>query len=297
MIDKITEKYLDNQQERLNFRKSYRLFLICIGIIFIAIHIFLILKTKIFGLFGLSILAWFAIVSLLWKKRHKLTLKTLTIPTLLGGALVIWVFWQSFTLTEPTFLYISPLIFGLAMTLLAFGFKGIKQYHQELIILFFLGVPKTLISTVINVYPLAIMLTAKMSMMMLWYTGWEASLVEGAVILVPDGGVTVVESCSGTDVMAYMLALAVIFVVKFPLSTKQNTISIIGAIALGFLANSIRVAILALLSAQNMELFDYWHEGEGGQLFTIMPVIVFGFVYVWVVKKRARLKKTKRKSG
>ncbi len=51
------------------------------------------------------------------------------------------------------------------------------------------------------------------------------------------------------------------------------------AIALGFIINGVRVALMAyLINNFNTETFDYWHVGDGSQIFGAIGVILFGVI-------------------
>ncbi len=251
----------------------------------IAIHLTLTWRAGIIGYLGLSVLSGLASWSLLWEKRHSLNLESGIIPSFLGVSLIAWVLWKSAGLTEPDFVRLSPLISAVGLALLASGFKGLKQYWQELTIFFFLGMPKLLISSLIDIYPLTTKLTAQFSTFILWYSGFEVSR-QGIEIVLPGSGVQVAPECSGTDVMTYMLTLAVICLVMFPLPSRQQIFAPIVAVVLGFAVNGIRVAVLAVLGASNnQELFDYWHRGDAAQLFTLIPVLIFCLFYLFVLRQ------------
>ncbi|NEP49713.1 MAG: hypothetical protein F6K65_13220 [Moorea sp. SIO3C2] len=75
-------------------------------------------------------------------------------------------------------------VFGLA--LLASGFRGLKQYWQELLILFTLGVPKLLLPYLPNINPI----TAKFSAFVLWYSGANFVL-QNSYIILPKGRIAI----------------------------------------------------------------------------------------------------------
>ncbi|MEL7523434.1 MAG: archaeosortase/exosortase family protein, partial [Cyanobacteria bacterium J06553_1] len=59
--------------------------------------------------------------------------------------------------------------------------------------------------------------------------------------------------------------------------------SLSAAMAIGFLVNSIRVALLALLSRSSSRLaFEYWHSQDGALVFVTISVLLYGF-FCWLL--------------
>ncbi|MBF2008825.1 MAG: cyanoexosortase A [Chlorogloeopsis fritschii C42_A2020_084] len=268
--------------------KNTQLWLLGIGAGLIAINLTLTWKSGDVAQVGMSVLFLLAVASLLGDKRHSLDFESGIIPSVLGGLLIGVVLWQSATLRHgdllEIFLRISPLISGLAVGLLASGFKGLKQYWQELTILFFLGIPKLVLSSLFDISPL----TAKFSAFLLWYSGFEVSL-QGVFINLPTGSVKVYSACSGIESICYLLGIAVICLLVFPIHRKQRTLVLVMAISLGFIINGIRVSLLAVISAQkNLQAFNYWHEGDGSLIFGMIQVIVFTLFYVFLLRQQEK---------
>ncbi len=235
---------------------------------------------------GMSILFLLAVVSMVNDKHKSLTLESSIFPSFLGGLIIAFVLWQSTTLVNSKslaiFTHVSPFISALGLALLASGFKGLKQFWQELTIMFFLGIPKLLLSYPIDISPL----TAKFSAFLLWYSGFEVSL-RGIYINLPTGSVKVYSGCSGAELISHLLGIAVICLLMFPLERKKVIFIPIVAIISAFIINGVRVALLAIVIAkQNMQAFDYWHEGDGSRLFGIFGVLMFGLFYLFMLRQQ-----------
>ena len=129
------------------------------------------------GHFGMSLLFLFAIGSLTWEKRDNLKFESEVLPSIVGIALIGWVLWESVNLADGNIMRLLPFTSALGVALLASGFKGLKQYWQELIILFFLGVPSIIASLLFDIAPL----TAKFSAFLLHYFGFDV-VSEGVFI-------------------------------------------------------------------------------------------------------------------
>lgn len=169
-----------------------------------------------------------------------------------------------------------PILSGLSIALLAFGWTGLRRLWRELAILVALGLPSMLAAYTVDISPL----TARFSTAVLWYTGHNV-VRDGLVILLEGGGVEVYHGCSGLESMAYLLGLSGLCLIMFPLNGAKRVVIPIVGLLMGFVINGIRVALMALLvAAENTEGFDYWHTGDGSLLFGMIAVICFGAFYM-----------------
>jgi cyanoexosortase A len=264
--------------------KTSEFWLLGIGAGLIAIILTLTQRTGDVSHLGMSVLFYFAVASLLAEKRHKLTLESGFLSSFLGILLIAFVLWQSAFLSSskllPVFTHLSPFISAIGLALLASGLKGLKQYWQEITILFFLGVPKLVLTSLTDISPL----TAKFSAFVLWYSGFEVSLQQEIFIKVPPGSIKVYSGCSGVELISHLLGLAVIALLMFPLKRKKIILVPIMAITIAFIVNGIRVALLAVIVTKQ-QAFDYWHEGDGSRLFGIIAVLMLGLFYFFLLRQ------------
>lgn len=230
---------------------------------------------------AISLLFGLAVFSLLQDKRHQINFGSSLPANLAGAILVLGVLWYSATQSADIFLRLLPISSGIGVGLLASGFRGLKQYRQELTVLFFLGVPSVIAALWLDISPI----TAVVSRLMLLYSGFEVA-GQGIHVILPTGSIKVVYDCSGIDQMNYLLGLSVLALVMFPLQGwfKQILVPLVG-LMLGFLANAIRVALMAIFSASNKTAFDLWHTGEGSYVFAFLAVLLLGVFYRWLLKK------------
>jgi cyanoexosortase A len=263
-----------------------QIWLLAIGAGFIAIHLTLLWKADNSSLLGMTFLVWAAISSLIWEKRHSLNLESDIFSSFFGLSLIALLLIKSLSLKSfGGFLYFSPVIFAFGLALVASGFKGLNQYKGELLILFFLGVPKVLPSLLIDIS----IFTAKFATLVLWYTGFEVDR-NGVIISLPTGSVEVYSGCSGVELIFQMLGLALLFLLMFPQKGKQKILVPIIAAAFAFIVNGMRVALMAVLVAQQQkEAFDYWHEGDGSLVFSLIAVLLFGLL-CWFLLERTELR-------
>lgn len=272
--------------------KNSQYWLLAIAAGLVAIYMTLTWKAGDNAQLGMSGLFWLAVASSLWGKRHSLKLESGILPSIVGALLIALILWQGSTisglaLTNETvqskapFLRFIPFLSALGVGLLASGFKGLKQYWQEITILFFLGIPSIVLSSLTDISPI----TAKFSAFLLWYSGFQVSL-QDVYITLPTGSVKVYGGCSGMEAMTYLLGLAVICLVMFPIQRSKQIFVPIVALIIGFVVNAIRVSLMAVLIAfSNRGAFDYWHEGEGSLIFGMISVLIFGLFYLFLLRQ------------
>ncbi|MFN5516253.1 MAG: cyanoexosortase A [Cyanobacteriota bacterium] len=272
----------------------------------IAIHLTLCLREDDPDFLGLSLIVWFAVITLLRRREGKFPWAS--DPTASGaGSLLIAIFLlRSFNAALNPGLTILPLLGGLGLALLASGWGGPKVYWKELIILSLPVIPRELGHGIFNLsYPLSL-LTAKLSGFLLWYFGAEVTVL-GNALRFPTGEVVISEACSGVSNLVYLAKVAVIFLLLFPFPQKFYRFLIpLFALTLALGMNVFRIAILALLSPASPDSFVYWHEGEGSTLFSLVNMVIFGTVYfaLWgratapaVVKPKRKVVSTRKLSS
>lgn len=262
--------------------------LLAIASTLIAIHITITIRLGGLSPFVWSILFWSAVAFLVWQKREKLNLESGFYASLIGFSLIAVVLWGSIYLPKLAFFRLSPFISTLGLSLLASGFRGLKQYRQELILLFFFNVPHFFILPIIDISAF----TAKFAAYLLWYLGFSVKL-EGFKILLPQGSVYVYSACSGLESILDLLRLSVLFLLLFPLNgIKKKTLLILASSIVAFVINGFRVALMAILTAaQNHQSFEYWHTGRGSLIFSIFSMTIFcGFYYLLLLKEISAFK-------
>ncbi len=274
-------------------RKLFWLISIATGLV--TLNMTLLWKLGDIAHFYMSVVFWFAVGSLLWDKQDILKQsdgKSDLLARIAGTLLIAFILFQSAVVSSKYdhFLRIAPFLSGLGLGLIAVGFQDLKLYWRELVILFFHGIPSVITSPLGGIIT---SLTAKTAYYFLWYVGFNVTR-DGNYVALPTGRVLVNEGCSGIEAMNYLLGLSVVCLLMFP--TKQNKALIIAvAVACGFIINVFRVAGMALLVASNrLDLFKYWHEGEGSLVVGMIAVILFGIFYQFILKRDSKISRTSR---
>jgi cyanoexosortase A len=255
--------------------------LMVLGVATIAIQLTLILKIAGPDRQITSVLFWLTAVYLIWERKDKLNFQTGPIPSAIGAVLLSLLFLKTTGYSEESFLIAYPFLASIALALIASGWRGLRAYWQEIVLLFFSGVPEVVLTKLIDPSPI----TAKFASSLLWYGGYKVNL-NGIYIELPGGNVQVYTGCSGLVAMTQLLGMSVLFLMLLPLPWKwyQKLILPVGAVAIGFVVNSFRVALMAILvSQQNMQSFDYWHAGSGSLIFSVIGTfLLVGLVWVLI---------------
>lgn len=232
--------------------------------------------------------------SLVWEKRRELNLESSIIAKLVGALLIVLMLLQlspeffpgvlfPFSITQISLLAsakVSIFIFAIGLAIIASGFRGLKQYWKELVIIFFLSMPPVLLSW-INISPI----TAKFSTFVLWCLGFNVYIQNNIFIYTSAVSVEVTKGCSGFITMNYLLGISVILLIMFPLKRIYAIIVPLSAILLGFVANGFRVALMVILvDYDQIEAFNYWHAGNGGLVFTLISTSIFVIFYFLLIR-------------
>lgn len=247
----------------------------------VAIYLTLVWRIDDSDLFAGALLFLAAVYSLLQERWKQLNLQSTLASSLVGCSLILLLLIRSTNLPSPTFLLVFPLIAGLGLALLASGFRGIRQYWRELGILLFLGLPRILLPRLID----PTLWTAKFSAVILWYLGFPV-LRDGLNIQINEGVIEVYEGCSGLDSMSHLLALSGLFIFMFSKGWVQSIFVAIASLIIAFIVNAFRVALMGyLVSISNMAAFDYWHEGTGSLIFSVIAVLLFGLLCFFLIRQ------------
>lgn len=263
--------------------QNTQFWLLAIAGALIAVHLSLIWRfSEDLSEFSMGILCWGAVLSLLWEKRHTLTIESDVFSSLLGLLLIGFVLFRSwFVVTTDTIFEISPFIAGLGLAVLASGVKGVKQYLPELIIILAFNAPVGLLIDRIDIS----LLTAKISTFILSHLGFEVSR-QGVNIILPTGAVEVYPGCSGMGSIVRLLRISVVCLVMFPIDSAKKILVPIAAVLVPFVVNGVRVALMAFLVAYSSdEAFEYWHMGTGAEIFFLISILIFGLFCYLVTQK------------
>jgi cyanoexosortase A len=229
-----------------------------------------------FSLFSNSLLLWGGSGFLLWQKHHVLNLRSAFLSKLSGLLLVLATVLGMFLLSNnEDFLHATPLLSALGTALIASGFSGLMQYQKIFLLLCFLLPSSDNFAGSLYLSKLTILFST--FLLSQWGYSVDAqetqiNLTSGDLLL---NGVEITQSCSGFSAMLHLLSIAAFLVMASRLAWLESVLLSLGAIAIGFLINGVRVAILVIVRAYFPDLFQYWHQGSGSTLFTVISILLF----------------------
>lgn len=252
----------------------------------IAMHLTLVNRAGNNELFATSCLFWMVAGLLVWDRRQSLPLQSGPIASLLGALLLVLVFLRSAAMPESAaVLRALPLMAVVGLGLLASGGRQLRIYWKEILI-FALFAAYPLLELILQLIDLS-QITAKSATFMLWYSGFQVQR-QGVFLNLPTGRVEVYGACSGLASILQMLSVSVLFLLMVQVrSRKQQILCVVMAVLLGFLVNSARVALMAVLVSFSQKVsFEYWHSGDGSLIFSMIAVALFGG-FCWLVFLRS----------
>ena len=176
----------------------------------------------------------------------------------------------------------SFVIIIIGYIILTTGFKGLKQFQQELIF-FVVSVLIPLISKLLKLiltdHNFLTVISAKFTTFFLWYLGFNP-INEGSIVHVNGGSIDVYMGCTGWDLFFLLLQLSFCVLFLFHSSLKNNFLPFLLAFSISFILSIIRLIIMALV-VKDDAVFDYWHVGDGSSLFTTAGMILFwGIIFL-----------------
>lgn len=221
---------------------------------------------------AMVILTWAVAVLLVIRNRHNFKFETTPSAIATGALLITWVLIKSL-LTRRVYdilFILTPVMSTVGVALIASGWKGLKQYWQPILLTATLGTPVPFLFSAIEKFIPVNVFTAQFANSVLWYGGLKV-VQQGVTILSPYGAVEVARGCAGLPPIFMLLRITLMFVLVFPVSRFNMWIMFPSAVAIAFIVNSLRVSLLVTISNQ-ADLFKYWHDGDGSQIFSVISV-------------------------
>jgi cyanoexosortase A len=279
--------------DALKLAHQPKYWILAIAVSLLTIHMGLTWKTGDIKTLSISVIFWGAIVSQVWDRKETYTLESSLFSSLLGTVILILALFKTSQISGGgPFLQALPFIFALGLGLIASGAKGLQQYWQELLAFFILSLPgERFLSHILENLMIfttgehLTTLTAKFSAFCLGMIGLDVSLNDVFIIL-PKSVVKVYEGCSGASSIDFLLRLGFLFMIMFPTQKIGKIVTPFLAILVGFFVNGVRVLIMAYLAnTGDDKAFDYWHVGDGSQIFGAIAVLLFGGACYLLIKK------------
>ncbi|TYQ25346.1 cyanoexosortase A [Pseudanabaena sp. UWO310] len=274
MLDHILRGNFSNLQDSLHkATRKLEFWLLAIWTSFMAINITLVVRLgENIDEIAIQILTWAVALLLVIRNRSNFKFESTPSAIAIGTLLIIWVLLKSLLTRRTTdiLFILTPVMATVGVALIGSGWKGLKQYWQPILLAATLGIPVAfLFAAIEKVIPVNVF-TAQFANTALWYGGVKVAQ-NGITIVSQFGAVEVARGCAGLPPILMLLRITLMFVLVFPVSKIHRWIMFPAAIAIAFIVNSLRVALLVIVSGQ-ADAFKYWHAGDGSQIFSVAAV-------------------------
>ncbi|MCS5692550.1 archaeosortase/exosortase family protein [Cyanobium sp. FGCU-6] len=208
---------------------------------------------------------------------------------LVGTVLLVWVVLRSSVIMHwDGLLFVLAPLSGLALGLLCMPEHQVLSRFRDALLCLMLMPGFALLMRLLPEEPISLF-TARIAAIWVGALGYT-TLVRGRNVYLPGGGVEVLGACNGLDMMAQIFCVAVIFLLAFRIrSIKSRFVILLVAPLIGMIANSIRIALLAVITSyghgHGSTVFDFWHKDTGSLVFSGVAVFLFGLVYMHLLER------------
>ncbi|NJN73479.1 MAG: archaeosortase/exosortase family protein [Limnothrix sp. RL_2_0] len=198
-----------------------------------------------------------------------------------GIVVGLWVLFKAWNFVEDeAFLRCLPVASLLSWGLVSFGWDSFERYWSGFVLFGFLALPWDAIYGFVDLS----LWTAQFSHLLLLLMGLEGERL-GTLIRLGSGSIEVYHGCSGLKLILQLVGFSLMYLVLNPQKWWGYGGVILGAIAIGFGLNGVRVAIMAILISLGDELaFEYWHLGDGSLIFSAIAVGCLG-IWGWGLQR------------
>jgi len=235
----------------------------------------------------LNLFLWFGCVIALEDRLPELWPRPSRASAACGALLVLLLLWRgSWILNQQDrFGYLILPGAVLALALLNRPWRQLGLFAQPLLIALLMPV----LSRLVVFSDLLSSITAVLTWVLLTALG-TAPVIQGVDIALGSGAVTVSGACSGVDQLAISLAVAIIFLMVFPLQRwTHRLLALLVAVLAAVAVNMVRITLLALLvmlpDQSGKAAFDFFHESMGSLIFSLAAVWIFGWFYTLLVDR------------
>jgi cyanoexosortase A len=204
-----------------------------------------------------------------------------------GLTLLGWSLWRSGRIVDQDGLInLLPLIATVALALLCDPIRHIGRFREQFIVMALL--PMRIIDRVLPEFPISLV-TAKLAAFWLTILGLPV-VRQVRVVSMGSTGVSVEGPCNGLDQILFLMAIAVIFLIAFPLRRPGHRLLIVLAAPLiALIGNSFRIALLAMINTMEGNSgrwwFDFFHIHEGSLIFMGISSSVLGWFYLKLIDR------------
>jgi len=271
---------------------SRNLWLLTAGLV--AIHQLWVIQTtqEATALLVFSLLCWWGALTCMEDRLDSLRPNPSWPSLMAGGAILVWSLVRSAQILDrDSMIYMIAVLQVIALAFLCKPIRRVAVFWQQIFILSL--VPISLVSQ--RFFPEAFLsiVTARMATAWLTIFGFEATNIGRVVTINQQASVAVAGPCTGYEQISQVIAIAVIFLLAFPLRKRNHQIFILSMAPLvAIVCNTFRIALLNVIvyfegmgGTNNQWWFDFFHEGEGSLIFSGIAVCLFAWIYLKVLDR------------
>jgi exosortase/archaeosortase family protein len=234
----------------------------------------------------LAMVVWGGAVICMEDQLDALTVQPSRASLNAGLLLLAYATWKSCTiLDKDTSIFILPFIQGLGLIMLAKPIRKLFSLRQPLFVLSLF--PLQALLTRLLPEQLLASLTGRISQILLLLFG-ENAAASGQMVAVGGEVVFITGSCNSIDLIAQLMAIAIVFVLAFPIQSvaaKASYVAIAPMIAVLF--NAVRIAILAAVNGSTLanreQVFEFLHDEWGALVFAGLAMMAMGQIYLSMI--------------
>ena len=205
-----------------------------------------------------------------------------------GLVLLAWCLLRSGLIVDQDGLVqILPLLETLALALLCVPIRRLGHFHQQFLVMSL--IPLRLVADRLLPELQISLMTARLTHFWLSTLGMPV-IREQRVISFGESAVSVEGPCNGLDQIIFLMAIALIFLLAFPLrSWKHRLLILFSAPFIAFVGNSLRISLLALFNlmggSNGRWWFDFFHTQEGSLIFAAISSSLLGWFYLKLIDR------------
>lgn len=260
----------------------------CLGVLQALLSIWLVQATQHTPSFTLlALVVWGGAVICMEDQLDDLNIHPSRASLSAGLLILLYATWRSCTiLDKDTGIFVLPLLQGIGLAMLAAPIRKIHCFGQPIVVLSLFPLQALLT----RVLPEALLagVTGRLSQMLLLLFG-ENAAASGQMVAVGGEVVFITGSCNSIDLIAQLTAIAVVFVLAFPIqnvAAKALYVATAPLIAVGF--NAVRIAILAAVNGSALtnreQLFSFLHDEWGALVFAGLAMMAMGQIYLSMIE-------------
>lgn len=236
----------------------------------------------------LCLVVWGGATICIEDELEGLTLAPSRMSVLAGLILLGYATWRSgLILDKDTSIFMLPVVQGLGLAMLTRPIRQLGSLREPLFVLSLFPL-QAVLTRVLPEYWMSV-LTGRISQLLLLLLGENAE-ASGQVVAVGERAVFITGSCNSIDLIAQLTAIAIVFVLAFPIRSSRAKLSYIAlAPAVAVVINAIRIAILAAVHGSELtnreQLFHFLHDEWGALVFAGIATMLMGQIYLSMIDR------------